>query len=538
MSRKLDTGASGVIAAAVMLSRLLGLVREMLFAALFGSGLMGLFTVAFRAPNLLRDLFAEGALSTAFVTVFSKKIELEGRAAAWRLAAKMMTLTAVFMSGVSLLGVLLAPQLVGVLAMGFAPEEAGQVVLLTRIMFPFILLVSLAALAMGMLNACGIFGIPALASSFFNLGSIAGGALLGWWMDPSFGPRALAGLAVGTLLGGFLQLAIQLPALRRAGFPFHPDFQWRDPGVSQILALMLPSVIAASAVQINVLVNTSFASFLGKEAVAWLNFAFRFMQLPLGVFGVAVATITLPVVSRIAASSQREDFGPTLSHALRLAIFLTLPASVGLWLLAGPIIGLVYERGEFTAHDTAQTALALQFYALGLCSYAGVKVLSPAFYALDRRWTPMVVSFAAIGLNLALNYVFIFELKLGHRGLALATSLSALFNFLALAAAMRRSAGRLEGRRMLATLARCAVACLPLGAICLAGTGLLGNWIAQGQAWTRAPALLGLIGLAALSYGGTCWVLGVEEARDFAQAFLRRLQHRAGLLTPKRKRER
>ncbi|MCX7868531.1 MAG: murein biosynthesis integral membrane protein MurJ [Terrimicrobiaceae bacterium] len=522
MSHRLNTRASGVIAAAVMLSRVLGLVREMLLAGLFGSALMGIFTVAFRAPNLLRDLFAEGALSTAFVTVFSKKIEAEGREAAWRLASKMMTLTAVFMSLVSLLGVAFAPQLAGVLAMGFAPEDAARVVLLTRIMFPFILLVSLAALAMGMLNASGVFGVPALASSFFNIGSILCGALAGWWLDPSFGPRALVGLALGTLLGGFLQFAVQLPALRRAGFGFRPDFRWADPGVSKILGLMVPSVIAASAVQINVLVNTSFASFLGTEAVSWLNFAFRLMQLPLGVFGVAVATITLPVVSRIAASANPSEFGPTLGRALRLAVFLTLPASVGLWMLAAPIIGLIYERGEFTAHDTMQTGLALQCYALGLTAYACVKVLSPAFYALDRRWTPMLVSFAAIGLNLALNYAFIFRLGLGHRGLALATAASALFNFATLGVLMRWHAGRLGGAGVLACGLKCAVACVPLALVCQAGLAWGGEWISGGSVLVRAPALLSLIGLAAASYAACCLALGVGEVRDFTRAVLGR----------------
>ena len=185
---------------------------------------------------------------------------------------------------------------------------------------------------------------------------------------------------------------------------------------------MVPSVIAASAVQINVMVNSSFASFVGKEAVSWLNFAFRLMQLPIGVFGVAVATITLPVVSRIAAHSDRSEFGPTLGKAMRLAVFLTLPSAVGLFFLAQPIIGIIYERGEFKHHDTVQTGLALQFYSVGLVFYSCIKVLSPAFYAIDKKWTPMFVSFAAIGLNFCLNYFFIFQFGLGHRGLALATS--------------------------------------------------------------------------------------------------------------------
>lgn len=511
---KLNTRASGVIAVAVMCSRVLGLVREMLFAGLFGPALMGIFTVAFRAPNLLRDLFAEGALSTAFVTVFSQKIEREGKGSAWALAAKMMTLTAVFMSLVSLAGVIFAPQLIGLLAMGFSEADAAQVVVLTRIMFPFILLVSLAALAMGMLNANNVFGVPALASSFFNLGSIAGGALIGWWLDPEFGAKALAGLAAGTLLGGLLQLLVQVPSLRKAGFRFRPDFRWGDPGVAKILGLMVPSVIAASAVQVNVMVNTSFASFLGAEAVSWLNFAFRLMQLPLGVFGVAVATITLPVVSRIAAGVDTTSFGPTLGRAMRLAVFLTLPAAVGLYFLAVPIIALIYQRGEFHASDSLQTGGALQFYALGLVAYACVKVLSPAFYAINRRWTPMLISFAAITLNLTLNYVFIFHLELGHRGLALATALSAAFNFAALYLLMRVFVGRLDGTQLGISILKCAAASALLGVVCHFGRLYGQPWLGNEDVFVRAASLLGLIGVAATAYGLACFILRVGEIRD------------------------
>jgi len=224
-NERLNTRAAGVIAGAVMLSRVLGLARELIFAGLFGAGRgMDAFITAFRAPNLLRDLFAEGALSTAFVTVFSQEIATHGDGSAWKLASKMMTLTVIFMSIVSVLGVLFAPQLIYVLAPGFAPDKAVLTILLTRVMYPFILMVSLAALVMGMLNAKNIFTAPALASSFFNLGSIIGGVAFGWFLDPHFGQRALIGLALGTLLGGLLQLAVQIPSLYRAGFRLVLDF--------------------------------------------------------------------------------------------------------------------------------------------------------------------------------------------------------------------------------------------------------------------------------------------------------------------------
>ncbi|MEI6073255.1 MAG: murein biosynthesis integral membrane protein MurJ [Verrucomicrobiae bacterium] len=528
MSRKLNTKASGVIAVAVMCSRVLGLVREVLFNSLFGTAAMGLFIIAFRIPNLLRDLFAEGALSTAFVTVFSQRIEKEGEASAWALAGKMMTLVAVFMSLVSLLGVLFSSQLVGLLAPGFAPADAGFTILLTQIMYPFILLVSLAALVMGMLNSKNIFTAPAMASSFFNIGSIVGGVVFGWFIDRGFGRNALVGLALGTLLGGLLQLTTQLPSLRRAGFRFRADFRWADPGIRRILALMVPSVIAASAVQINVLINTGFAASVGADAVTWLNSAFRLMQLPIGVFGVAVATITLPVVSRIAADADTSAFGPTLGKAMRLAVFLTLPAAVGLWFVAGPVIGLIYEHGKFVANDTLQTGVALQLYAIGLVAYSCIKVLSPAFYAIDRKWTPMLVSFASIALNLSLNYYFMFSLGLGHRGLALSTTICAILNFAALYFLMLKPARTLDSARFLLSLGRCALAAVPLGAVCWAGMHFSQNFFPQQFFWQRAAVLFATIGAALLAYLGTCFLLGVEETSEAARIALRKLRPSLG----------
>src|SRR6476659_3279596 len=236
--RRVSTRATSIVGLAVLCRRVLGLIREMVIAALFGASRnMDAFLTAFRAPNMLRDLFAEGALSTAFVTTFSRRIATEGDQSAWGLASKVATLTLVFMSAVTLLGILFAPFVIGILAPGFPAEKAALTILLTRIMFPFILLVSLAALVMGMLNAKNVFGVPAMASSFFNIGSIVGGVFFGWLFDPAFGEKALTGLAIGTLVGGFLQLAVQLPSLRKVGYSFRPDFQWRDPGIRKILVL-------------------------------------------------------------------------------------------------------------------------------------------------------------------------------------------------------------------------------------------------------------------------------------------------------------
>lgn len=512
------------MALAVMLSRVLGLVREILFAGLFGAGRnMDAFFVAFKAPNLLRDLFAEGALSTAFVTVFSKQIQKDGPQAAWALAAKMATMTVVFMSGITLLGIVFADYLIAALAPGFDSEKAALTVLLTRIMFPFILMVSLAALVMGMLNARNIFAVPALASSFFNIGSILGGVGFGYWLDPTFGPRALVGLAIGTLIGGLMQLCVQLPTLHGAGFRFRPDFRWRDSGVRQVLAIMLPSVIAGSAVQVNVMVNSIFASYLQDGAVSWLQYAFRLMQLPLGVFGVAIATVTLPVVSKIAAGGDMEYFRHTLSKAMRLALFLTLPSAVGLAVMAEPIIGLIYERGKFTLFETIRTAEALQFYSAGLIGYACIKVLAPAFYAVDRRWVPMLVSFTAIGLNIILNYILIFRVGLGHKGLALSTAVSATANFCLLFWLMRSHLKGLETGAFLMSLLKCGAAAAVMAGMLIVGIHFAGDMLGPSHPLERAPWVLGLIGLGAAGFLGTCWVLRVPEITDAFSLVKRRL---------------
>jgi putative peptidoglycan lipid II flippase len=528
-TERISTRATGVVGIAVLCSRVLGLIREIVIASLFGaSRSLDAFLTAFRAPNMLRDLFAEGALSTAFVTIFSKKIAAEGDESAWKLANKVATLTAVFMSAVVLVGIVIAPYLVALLAPGFDPEKAALTVVLARVMYPFILLVSLAALAMGMLNAKHVFGVPAMASSFFNLGSIIGGVALGWWLDPAFGTRALVGLALGTLIGGFLQLAVQIPSLFKAGFILRADFNWRDEGVRKVLQLMGPAVVAASAVQVNVLINSIFASYLQDGAVSWLNIAFRLMQLPLGIFGVAVATVTLPLVSRSVALGNIAQFRSALSHAIRLVMLLTIPAAIGLIILAEPIIRLIYEHGRFTAFATEQTAAALRCYAFGLVAYSADKILVPAFYALDKRYLPMLVSFSAIVVNFCLCWFLAFHLQLGHRGLALSTSAVAITNFLFLYGMMRRYAGRLETGLMLKTLLKLLLAGALLAGICLlAQTYLFSGGIVVGL-WGNLGAMLLTIAVGSTVFFGAAYLLHVAELRDMAQLIRSRLSRLRG----------
>jgi len=522
--KRVSTKATSIVGLAVLCSRVLGLIREQVFAGLFGAGKnLDAFLMAFRLPNMLRDLFAEGALSTAFITTFSQRIATESDESAWHLANKVATLTAIFMSAVTLLGIVFAPQLVGVMTWwSWSPEKTELTILLTRIMWPFILLVSLAALAMGMLNAKNVFGAPAMASSYFNLGSIIGGVALGWWFDPHFGARSLVGLSIGTLIGGLWQLTAQFPSLRRVGFKFNPDFKWRDSGVRTILTLMGPAVIAASAVQVNVLVNSGFAARLGDGPVSWLNIAFRLMQLPLGIFGVAVATVTLPLVSRSAALGNTGEFRGALAHAIRLVMLLTIPSAIGLMILAQPIIAVIYQHGRFTAASTIQTAGALQFYAIGLAGYAGVKVLAPAFYAINKRHLPMVVSLISIAVNFVLNWYLTFHLGLGHRGLALSTSFVAITNFLLLYAMMRQHTGRLETGQMLATLGKVLAAGAVLAAICFAAQRFVFP-ASGGSGWKLILEVTLTIAIGAGAFFGTAYLLRVAEVNEVVTMARRKL---------------
>jgi putative peptidoglycan lipid II flippase len=524
----MSTKATWRVSAAVMASRMLGMARDMMFGALFGgSWLMDCFVVAFRIPNLLRDMFAEGALSQAFVTTFSKKLKTDGDESAWSLANKMTTLAAVFMSLVTVAGILAAPWIVDLMTVArhnYNPAQIELMVTMTRVMYPFILLVSLAALAMGILNAKNVFGMPALSSCFFNLGSMIGGAAIGYWMDPSWGPRSLIGFSIGVVIGGLAQLACQFPALWRVGYRFAADFQWRDPGVRQILRLMGPAVISSSVVQINVVVNTMFALKVGDGAASWLSYAFRVMQLPIGVFGVAVATVTLPALSRAAIGGISEEFRPTLAKGLRLVVFLVLPSALGLAFLAEPIISVLFERVNFHAIDRIQTAAALRAYGYGLVFYAWLKVLQPAFYAIDKRWFPMLVSFMALGINLGLNYLFVVVLRWGHESLALTTSISASINFLLLFFAMRKFAGDPGSGGLVFLLAKLALAGALMAGVCVAANRYLFGNLAETGLLLKLVWLSATIGVAAAVYFIAAKVLRVEEAEEALSMITRKLR--------------
>ncbi len=426
MSRDADRVARGAraVTIAVMLSRLLGLVREQVLAGLFGAGLqMDAYVVAYRLPNLLRDLLAEGAFASAFVTVFSHTKEKEGLDRTWQLASRALSCLLVLVIFIVVLGEALAPVLVRLLAPGFVsnPEKLSLAILLTRIMFPFLALVSLSALFGGMLNTFGHFFVPAVSSAFFNLVSVAVGVSLYFWLK-TLGMPEIIGMATGVLAGGLAQGAIQIPLLRQIGFRFHFAPTFRDPGVREIFRLMGPMVIGFSAIQLNVFVNTYFASLCQEGAVSWLSYAFRVMYVPLGLFGVALSQALLPVAAAQAARGTFHDLRKTYVSSLLMGLSLALPSAVGLITLSEPIVRLLFERGRFGPFDTQQTALALALFSLSLPAYATTKVTTPIFYALKRPRVPMLSSFLSLGVNLL---VVLSSLEaLGFRAVALATALA------------------------------------------------------------------------------------------------------------------
>lgn len=528
---------AGIVSLAVMASRLLGLVRDQVFAAFFGAGLeYDAFLTAFRVPNLLRDLLAEGALSAAFVTTFSRVLEEKGRKEAMQLSDRVATAIIVVISAISVAGWFGAPAVVYLLAPGFfeVPGKANLTIHLTRIMIPFLLLVALAAQAMGILNAHRRFGMPALASAFFNLGSILGGLLLGFWIGPYLGLAPIEGMAYGTLIGGFLQFAVQWPSLARIGFRYRPALDFADPGMRQILGLMGPAIIGNAAVQINVFVNTHFASAIidpmtgvvANGPVSWLNYAFRFMHLPIGVFGVAVATAAIPQLSRSAARNDLNEFRATLTHSLSLVFLLCIPAAAGLAVLGGPIIGLIFEHGRFTTIDTIQTAHALAAYSAGLAGYAALKVISPAFYALNDARTPMVVALVSIAVNYVLNSVLVGPF--GHLGLAFATSAVALVNFALLILLMRRRLGGLDGRRLGRTVLKICLASAVMAAAAWSLSSAIRFYFAAGGTILYSAQVTGAIALAGVVFYFACRALRIEELSEAMNTFMQPLFRRLG----------
>ena len=455
--------SAGIIGAATLVSRLLGLVRDQVLAYLFGAGnAMDAFNVATRIPNLMRDLFAEGAMSAAFVPTFTRRLTQHGKTEAWRLANQLLNALVLVTGVLVAIGIIWAEPVTRTLAGAYAdvPGKLELTVLLTRIILPFLTLVAAAAAIMGMLNSLNRFFTPALSPAMYNVGIIMSGAFLVPVM-PGLGLDPIVAIAIGALLGGIGQVALQLPVLYREGFRYRLELDPHDTGLREILRLMGPATLAGAAIQINLLVNMVLATGQGIGAVSWLGYAFRVMYLPIGLFGVSIAAATLPTVSRHAARDDIIGMRNTVSHALRLMLMLNVPATVGLIVLNDPIVELIFERGSFTPADTTATGAALLFYAPGLVGYSTVRIAVPAFYALGNSLTPAYVSMASVVLNIVLNLILVN--LMGYQGLALGTSIAAIVNAIALLTLLNQRLHGLDIQRVFVTFLKIGLSSLVMG---------------------------------------------------------------------------
>jgi putative peptidoglycan lipid II flippase len=505
--------SAGTVGIAVMSSRVLGLIREQIFAGMFGAGMAyDAFVVAFRIPNLLRDLFAEGALSAAFVTVFSDYDTNRTERQTWQLAANVLVFFAIALSIITILGIYMSGPIVSLMAPDFSliPGKVALTTKLTMIMMPFLVFISLAAVVMGILNTKGRFFVPAMASTFFNLGSIVGGVGLAFLL-PHFGQPAIVGMAIGTLVGGILQLGMQIPSLFKTGFTFRFHLNLTDPGLRRILRLMIPATIGLSATQINIFINTNFASSCAEGSVSWLQYAFRLVQLPIGVFGVAFSIAAMPVLARHAAQKDIQGMRETLVSSLTMVFCLTIPATAGLILLAEPIIRLIFERGAFVSADTTATAQALSLYAIGLFAYSANKILVPVFYALDDTKYPVIASFLAVIINILIITVTIGSFQ--YKAIALSVSCTMVLNFLFLSLVLFKKMKGYSIVYLLKGVGKICAATFCMSLLLIGARPLLASWLV-GTIFQKVSAMLFLIIGAALLYCCALYFLRLPELTE------------------------
>jgi len=508
--------AAGAVGAATLLSRALGYLRDMVIARSFGAGLASdAFIAAFRIPSLLRELLGEGALSASFIPVFAGEAERAGRPRAMRLAGAAFTILAGVAGTLTVLGILLAPALVTIVAPGFqaVPGKWELTVALTRWMFPFLFFVALSALLGGLLNALGHFVTPALAPVCFNIAMIGSTLLLASRLDPP-----ILALPAGVLLGGAAMLAIQIPSSARRGFTGPRWPRRADEGLRRIARLMLPATAGLGVTQVNVAVSGLLASFLPQGSVSHLFYAMRLIQFPIGVVGVTIGTVALPSMSSDAARRAPQALAGTLGAGLRLAFFLTTPILAALTVFARPIVRLLFERGAFTPEATAATTLALQGYMAGLIFYVINRILTSAFYALQDTRTPMRAGAVAVGVNIVAGFALMGPLA--AMGLALGTALAAMANTVMLLIRLRSHLGAWMDGRFLSALGRMGGAAALAGAFGLA-LGALGP-SGMGRGALGAVLLLAEIGAAGGVYLALAAAFGCEELRWARQALARR----------------
>ena len=494
-----------------LLSRITGLARESLKAAAFGAGLqMDAFEAAFRLPNLLRRLFAEGAFSQAFVPIFAEYRRQRGEAETKALVGRVGTVLTIALFAISVLGVLAAPWLVYLLAGGFAqtPGKVDLTATMIRIVFPYILFISLTSLAGGVLNVYRRFAIPAFTPVLLNVSIIAAALYLAPHVDPP-----IVALAWGVLVGGIAQLAFQLRPLVKLGMLPRPIVTFSDPGVRRVLRAMGPAVVGVSAAQISALINTQLAALLGNGAISWITYADRLMEFPSALLGVALGTVLLPSLAQHHSESNHEQYSQLLDWGLRLAFLLALPAAVGLWLLALPLVSTLYQYGKFTVDDAWQTRAALLGYSVGLLGLILVKILAPGFYARQIMRTPVKIAFLTVLITQTLAVLLAWGVGLGPSGLTLATSVGACVNASLLFWLLRKYGYYVPQPGWWRFLAKLAVALVALGAVLFWLAGAPAFWLGAGL-WSKAGRLAAVVAAGIVVYFAALYLLGFR-LQDF-----------------------
>jgi len=498
--------SAGVIGFATFCSRILGFVRDMVIARLFGVYIYAqAFVIAFKIPNLLRDLLGEGAANAAIVPVLTEYSVKRTKEEFWELANVLMNVFLVVLCGITILGVVFAPVTVRLIAPGFAasPEKLAATILLTRLVFPYILLIGLAAYAMAILNTLKHFSIPAFSPCLLNISIIA--CALFWG-------EGVRGLAAGVLIGGLLQLAVQLPVLYKKGFRFSFNNNFAHPAIKQIGKLMTPRLFSSAVYHLNNFVDSIFGSLAfiaGEGAVAALYFSYRLIQFPLGIFSNSLSQAILPTFSRQALEPDQEKLKVTLGFGLRMIFFLMVPASAAFMVLSDPLVKNLFGGGRFDLHSVRMTADALFFYSIGLAAYGGVKILQSCFFSLKDTITPTKVSVLALIINICLNAILMFPMKLS--GIALATSISGITSFCVLFYILRKKINGFDCRQFFSSVLKVVLASIGMAAVCY----LASRWdpAIHNHLLCRAFKLLFPITCGIIAYAGFCFGLKVEEMR-------------------------
>lgn len=517
--------ATGLMGGLTITSRILGLLRDIAQAAILGTGMAAdAFTLGFIIPNTLRRLFGEATTSAAFVPTYVETLGKDSRRDAFRLGNRILTLVGTVLTVLVVLGILGAPLLVRLFAPGFAdiPGKTQLATGLLRLLFPYILVVGCAAVVGGILNAHRHFMAPASAPILFNISALFGILVLSRWMMPD---QPVWGYSIGVLAGGVLQLLVQLPALRKRGFAFRPDFNWTSPKVRRIGKLAFPALVGLLAAEVNIIVDKMIASMLEPGSVAALAYGNRIMQFPQGVFAISLATALLPTLSRQASSGKMEDAGKTLGRATLALAALMVPATICMVMLAGPLVRVLLARGAFTAESTLLTSSALVYYSAGLLFYGAVKITVPVFYSMKDTKTPVKIAVGCMGLNIILNIVFTLTfIRTGWArplaGLALATSTASMVNFFILRITLRRRIGPVVQSSRMAWLSL-----IPAGAVSVAVLFALLPWVSVSSSASTLRGIAAILSASLAAIGSFLAIFalfGGRMARNvFALAFRR-----------------